>query len=63
MPFHPGWVIPVEGLGYEGYYAGDGHYGHIGHQQDNRILGQGNQIVWFPRKLQQLLVTGVSKKH
>jgi hypothetical protein len=32
----------VEGFGYEGYYAGDGRYGHVNHQQDNRILRQEN---------------------
>jgi hypothetical protein len=40
MPFHPGWSGPTEGLGYGGYYVGDGCYGHVGHQQGNRIPAQ-----------------------
>jgi hypothetical protein len=27
----PGWSGPTVGFGYEGYYAGDGRYGHVGH--------------------------------
>jgi hypothetical protein len=33
------------GFGYGGYYIGDDRYGHVGHQQDRRALGQENQIV------------------
>jgi hypothetical protein len=32
---HPGWSGPTEDFGYEGYYAGDRCYGHIGYQQDS----------------------------
>jgi hypothetical protein len=49
MLFHPGWLGPTEDLGYGGYYTRDGCYGHIGHQQDNRILRQENQMVRNPK--------------
>jgi hypothetical protein len=39
MPFHPEWLGPIEGFGYEGYYKGDDRYEHVGHEQDNMILG------------------------
>jgi hypothetical protein len=31
MHFHSGWSGPTQGFGHGGYYAGDSHYGHIGH--------------------------------
>jgi hypothetical protein len=31
MHFHPGWSGPSKGFVHEGYYAGDGCYGSIGH--------------------------------
>jgi hypothetical protein len=43
MHFHPGWLGPTQGFGHGGYYARDGRYGHVGHQQDKRALGQ---VVW-----------------
>jgi hypothetical protein len=46
VPFHLGWSRPTEGLGYSGYYTGDSHYGHVGQQQDNRVLRQKNWMVW-----------------
>jgi hypothetical protein len=42
MHFHPGWLGPSEGFGHGGYYAGDGHYGSISHQQSRRNLRQEN---------------------
>jgi hypothetical protein len=32
MHFHLGCSEPTQGFGYEGYYAGDGRYGHANHQ-------------------------------
>jgi hypothetical protein len=49
MPFHLGWLGPAEGFGYGGYYTGDDRYGHVGHQQDSRILRQENRMVWNPK--------------
>jgi hypothetical protein len=45
MPFHLGWLAPIEGFGYRGYYIGDGHYGHVDLQQDSRIPRQENRMV------------------
>jgi hypothetical protein len=45
MHFHLGWSRPAQGFGHGGYYAGDGSYGHIGHQQDRKASGQENQTV------------------
>jgi hypothetical protein len=45
MHFHLRWSGPTEGFGYGGYYARDGHYGHVGHQQDRRASGQENRTV------------------
>jgi hypothetical protein len=49
MPFHLGWSGPAEGFVYGGYYAGDDRYGYVGHQQDNGILRQENQMVRNPK--------------
>jgi hypothetical protein len=45
MHFHLGCSEPTQGFGYEGYYAGDGRYGHANHQQDRRASGQENPTV------------------
>jgi hypothetical protein len=45
MHFHLGWSRPTQGFGHRGYYAGDGRYRHVGHQQDRRASGQKNQTV------------------
>jgi hypothetical protein len=46
MHFHSGWSGPTECFGHEGYYAGDGRYRYVGHQQDRRALGQENRTIW-----------------
>jgi hypothetical protein len=45
MPFHPGRSGHAEGFGFGGFYAGDGHYGHVGHQQDRGAPRQENRTV------------------
>jgi hypothetical protein len=45
MHFHLGWSGPAQGFGYEGYYAGDGRYGHTGHQQDRRASRPENRTA------------------
>jgi hypothetical protein len=45
MHFHSGWSGPTQGFGHEDYYAGDGRYEHVSHQQDRRSLGQENRTV------------------
>jgi hypothetical protein len=45
IPFHPGWLEPVEGFGSGGFYAGDDHYGYVGHQQDRGAPEQENRTV------------------
>jgi hypothetical protein len=45
MHFHPGWSGPAQGFGHGGYYARDGCYGHIGHQQGREASGQENRTV------------------
>jgi hypothetical protein len=45
MHFHPERLRPTQGFVHGGYYAGDGRYGHIGHQQDKRVSEQENWIV------------------
>jgi hypothetical protein len=45
MHFHPGRSEPAQGFGHEVFYAGDGRYGHIGHQQDRRVAGHETQTV------------------
>jgi hypothetical protein len=32
-------------------------------RQENRMVQTSNQMVWFPRKQQQLWLTGMRKKH
>jgi hypothetical protein len=49
IPFHMGWSGLAGGFGYGGYYAGDGRYGHVSHQQDNWILRQENRMVRNPK--------------
>jgi hypothetical protein len=44
-----GWSGLAGGFGYGGYYAGDGRYGHVSHQQDNWILRQENRMVRNPK--------------
>jgi hypothetical protein len=43
--FHPGWSRPTQGFGHGGYYAGDGRYEHVGHQQGRGASGLKNWIV------------------
>jgi hypothetical protein len=45
MHFYSEWSGPTEGFGHGGYYAGDGHYGYVGHQQVKRTSGQENQTI------------------
>jgi hypothetical protein len=45
MHFHLGWSGPIDGFGHGGYYAGDGHYGHVSYQQDRRATWQENRTV------------------
>jgi hypothetical protein len=45
MYFHPGWSGPTQDFGHGGYYVGDNHYGHVGHQQDRKASSQENWIV------------------
>jgi hypothetical protein len=45
MDFYPGWSGPIEGFGHEGYYAGDGHYRYVSHQQHTWASRQENRIV------------------
>jgi hypothetical protein len=45
MHFHPRWSGHVSGFGHGGYYARDGCYGHVGHQQGRRASGQENRIA------------------
>jgi hypothetical protein len=39
------WSGATQGFVHGGYYAGDGHYEHVDHQQDIRALGQENWTV------------------
>jgi hypothetical protein len=45
MHFHPRWSGPTHGFSHIGYYTGDSHYGHVGHQQGRKASGQENQTV------------------
>jgi hypothetical protein len=49
MHFHPGWWEPAEGFGHGGYYAEDGHYGSVDHQQDRRALKLENRMIRNPK--------------
>jgi hypothetical protein len=49
MHFHPGWSGLAENFSHGGYYAGDGHYVYVGHQQDSRTLRQENWMVQKPK--------------
>jgi hypothetical protein len=45
MHFYPEWSGPTQGFGHGGYYAEDGHYRYVGHQQDRRASGRENWTV------------------
>jgi hypothetical protein len=45
MNFHPGWLGHAEGFDNGGYYARDGCYAYISHQQDKRTSRQENWTV------------------
>jgi hypothetical protein len=45
MHFHPGWSGPAQGFGHGGYYARDGCYRHINHQQGREASGQENRTI------------------
>jgi hypothetical protein len=46
MHFHLGWSGPAEGFVHGGYYAGDGRYRSVSHQQDRRAPRQENRTIW-----------------
>jgi hypothetical protein len=45
MHFYPGWLRHTQGFDHGGYYAGDGRYEHVNHQQGRGASGQENRIV------------------
>jgi hypothetical protein len=74
----PGWAtnawamrsstddVPAEGFGYGGFYAGDGRYGHVGHQHDRGATGQENRTVRNGKSdhpVSQGVVAAPSRRH
>jgi hypothetical protein len=55
MHFHLEWSRPTEAFDHGGYYAEDGWYRSVGHQQDRRAPRQENRIVRIPKPDGQIL--------